>query len=156
MIKKLTDKRLSEITKIPYGTIASWKRSDGYTKDIYLFFKNLDPEFLIENFGAKTPIIPLRDKEVVGAIGISQGTLYGWKNGKGHRKKLYDFIAQFSAKEILDICAKEKDSINDKTLSKITKIPYQTLQGWKKYEDRQVLYKLLKSFTQEELSSFFS
>ncbi|WKW29859.1 hypothetical protein IXZ18_04025 [Campylobacter fetus subsp. venerealis bv. intermedius] len=45
MIKKLTDKRLSEITKIPYGTIASWKRSDGYTKDIYLFFKNLDPNF---------------------------------------------------------------------------------------------------------------
>ncbi|AVK81674.1 hypothetical protein [Campylobacter fetus] len=155
-MKKLTDKRLSEITKIPYGTIASWKRSGGYTKDIYLFFKNLDPDFLIENFGSKTPIIPLWDKEVVDIIGVAPGTIYGWKNGKGHRKKLYDFIAQFTAKEILDICAKEKDSVSDKTLSKITKIPYQTLQGWKKNKDRQVLYKLLKSFTQNELSSFFS
>ncbi|WP_158336186.1 hypothetical protein [Campylobacter fetus] len=46
--------------------------------------------------------------------------------------------------------------MSDKTLSKITKIPYQTLQGWKKNKDRQVLYKLLKSFTPDELSSFFS
>ncbi|WP_163225885.1 hypothetical protein [Campylobacter fetus] len=155
-MKKLTDKELCKITKIPYGTIASWKRSGGYTKDIYLFFKNLDPDFLIENFGSKTPIAPPNEKELASVIGVSTATLYNWYNGKGHRKKLYDFITKFTTKEILDICAKEKDSVSDKTLSEISKIPYPTLQGWKRRKDRQVLYKLLKSFTQNELSSFFS
>lgn len=50
--KGLSDKRISEITGLPYNTIMRWKRSDknGYRYRLYLWLKLSDESELLEHF----------------------------------------------------------------------------------------------------------
>lgn len=49
--KGLSDKRISEITGIPYITICQWKKDkESYRIKLYWFLKTCDESVLIENF----------------------------------------------------------------------------------------------------------
>ncbi|ANE32864.1 hypothetical protein [Campylobacter hyointestinalis] len=55
--KGLSDKRISEITGLPYNTIMQWKRTDknGYRYKLYLYIKLSDESKLLEHFNRSTP-----------------------------------------------------------------------------------------------------
>lgn len=50
--KGLSDKRISEITGIPYITLLQWKKTDkdGYRYKLYLYLKLSDESELIKSF----------------------------------------------------------------------------------------------------------
>lgn len=165
-LKALPDEELCKILDISFIAFMTWKCSTKkeYKNKIYNFLRFSPKEKLQNIFNDKNDEkYNISDEELSAIANISFTSLQNWKNEdfSGYRNKIYHFLKGFSPKEINFIfnngSFEAKNYIKDSIISKISKIPLETLSDWKaqKEKEKYRIYIFLKNRTEKELKEIF-